>query len=639
MNNQFLELEKEEKKLISQINRFEGQKYELELNIKKLKSAKAYKLWRVFNFFLKKIKEILYKIYKKSNYNLMTDPYTIWVKKNFPNKLELRKQKIICKKIQYKPLISIITPVYNTPPIFLSKYFSSIKNQTYENWEICIVDDGSSNQDTITFLKKMHKEMNGKVQVAFLSKNKGIAFATKKAIKMAKGEFIGLVDCDDELTLNALFEMVRVLNKNRTLDMIYSDEDKIDSNGDYFYPHFKPDWDEDLFLAMMYTCHFSIFRKKMLKNLPILNNKYNGSQDYDLVLRLTEKTDKIYHIPKILYHWRVLEGSTSGSEEAKNYAIKSQYLAVADALKRRRLKAHIYQSFPGSKQIRRIKYNIKKNNKVTIVIPTAGVIPLLANCLNSIRDKTSYKNIDIIIIDNSLDKQVGNFISMYRKKMKIRRVVFSEKPFNYSKMINQAVRFANSEYIIVLNDDIVIKSKDWIHSLLEYSQNKKVGVVGMKLIYPSTDTIQHAGIALGIYGYCGNIFKNYPENDPGYFGLMKVARNLTAVTFACVMIKKSIYKKVGGLDEKNLPISLNDIDFCLKVKKLGYKIIYTPFAEAYHYEAASKKEIKKNSNVNIVDLKTSEKNFFIQKWKKYIEADPYYNINFTRKREDYSLEI
>ena len=528
------------------------------------------------------------------------------------------------------PLISIIMPVYNVDTKWLNLALKSIENQWYKNWEICIADDNSTNKNTIKYLKNLN---NSKIKITFLNENVNISKASNAALALASGEYIALMDNDDEITPDALYEMVKVINE-KNADFIYSDEDFISTEGICSNPHFKPNFSPDLLLSHNYITHFTCFNKKLLDKVGYFNPEFDGAQDYDLFLRLTEQTNKIYHIQKVLYHWRTLETSTSANSEAKPEAIDRGKKVLEKTLTRRFIDATV--EYANLHHYFRVKYHIKDNPLISIVIPFKDKPELLDMCINSILDKSTYQNYEIIGISNNSEES-ETFKMMTELEKKDSRVSFYEYnvEFNYADINNHAVKnYAKGEHILLLNNDIEIISPQWLEAMLEHSQRKNIGCVGAKLYYPD-NTIQHAGIIIGLGGYAGHSHKMYPRDNPGYFNRLNIIQNLSAVTAACLMIKKKIYEEVNGMDEIKFKIAYNDVDFCLRILEKGYLNIFTPFAEMYHHESISRGyETTTRKRVRFNEEKRLLKE---QHTKLLTEGDPYYNPNLTHDKEDFSI--
>jgi len=529
-----------------------------------------------------------------------------------------------------KPLISIIMPVYNVSPEWLDKAITSVELQWYENWELCIADDKSTNKETIDYLRSIN---NPKIKITFLEKNLNISGASNAALTLATGEYIALLDNDDELTPDALYEMVKVINQTDA-DFIYSDEDFISTEGVCSNPHYKPDFSPDLLLSHNYITHFSCFKKVLLEKVGYFNSQFDGSQDYDLFLRLTEQTNNIQHIQKVLYHWRTIEGSTSADSEAKPEAIERSKRVLEETMLRRGIDATI--EYGNLNHFFRVKYTIKDNPLVSIIIPFKDKPELLDMSINSILEKSTYKNYEIIGISNNSEEQ-ETFDMMDRLERKDTRVSFYEynTEFNYADINNHAVNtYAKGEHILLLNNDIEVIEPTWLEAMLEHSQRDEIGCVGAKLYYPN-DTVQHAGVIIGLGGYAGHSHKMYPRDNPGYFNRLNAIQNLSAVTAACLMIKKRIYQELDGMDEINFKVAYNDVDFCLRVLEKGYLNLFTPYAEMYHHESISRGY--ETTPEKIARFQT-EKEALSQRHKHILtQGDPYYNPNLTQDKEDFSL--
>jgi glycosyltransferase involved in cell wall biosynthesis len=535
-------------------------------------------------------------------------------------------------RFKNKPLLSIVMPVYNVDVKWLQKAVESVERQWYKNWELCIADDKSTNKGTLDYLNSI---TNPQIKIKFLNENLNIAGATNAALELASGEYIVLMDNDDEITPDALYEIVKRINESDA-DFIYSDEDFIDMEDSCRNPHFKPDFSPDMLLTNNYITHLSCFRKSLLDKVGGFDRRFDGSQDYDLFLRLTEHTDKIEHISKVLYHWRTLESSTSVNAEAKPEAIERSRMVLEETLKRRGIDGWVeHGNLP---HYFRVRYRIKDNPLVSIVIPFKDKPELLDMCINSILKKSTYQNYEIIGISNN-STNAETFEMMQQLEAKDSRVSFYEYnvPFNYANINNHAVNlYSKGEHILLLNNDIEVIAPEWIEAMLEHSQREEIGCVGAKLYYPN-DTIQHAGIIMGLGGYAGHSHKMYPRGSEGYFNRLNAIQNVSAVTAACLMVKKRIYQEVGGMDEINFKVAYNDVDFCLRVLEKGYRNLFTPYAELYHHESISRGYET-----------TPEKIARFQKEKDALSArhseilnngDPFYNPNLTHDKEDFSVAL
>ena len=564
--------------------------------------------------------------------------YDRWIQKNeiTPAHYNTIKTEIIGFQKQYK--ISIIMPVYNVPARWLKKAIASVQRQLYENWELCIVDDGSV-QPHVRKILQPYSQSDSRIKVKFLNKNIGISGASNEALAMATCDFVGLLDNDDELSIIALYEVVKLLNQYPAADMIYSDEDKLGLNGKRCEPFFKPDWSPDMLLSCMYTGHFSVYRKMIADRVGGFRIGFEGSQDYDLALRVTEETDQIYHIPKILYHWRKIPGSTALKENSKTYAYSAAQRALTEAMRRRKIPCKVKKGkWLGSY---RIQYEIVSPPKISILIPTKDQVGLLKKCIDSILNLNTYPFYEIIIINNnSVKQETADYLAALADNPAI-RILNDTHEFNFAALNNRAARFADGDALLFLNNDCELKDKDSLGAMAEHLQRaelkKKIGAVGAKLIY-GDNTIQHCGIILGLGAHraAGHHSYKFPEDNNGYFGRNSIIHNVSAVTAAAMMTKKDIFLQVGGFNEK-LKQAYNDVDFCLKLRAKGYSIVYTPYAVFYHHESASRGY--ENTPEKAARFE-KEVNFFKSEWKNVLaKGDPYYNMNLTLDREDFSLRL
>lgn len=531
------------------------------------------------------------------------------------------------KKQKYEPLISILIPVYNIGREYLSDCLNSILDQTYQNFEVCLVDDHSSKEETREVLEEYSKK-DKRIRVKYRKENGHISKATNDALKMAKGEFVALMDDDDVLPPEALYENVKVLNENKNIDMIYSDEDKINTEGKRCDPNFKSDFAPDSLLSSNYICHFTVLRKSIMDKIGGERSEYDGAQDYDLFLRFTENTipEKIYHIPKILYHWRMVEGSTSMVIDNKSYALERGRLAIEDALKRRKIKGKV--SIAKDCPYYYIEYDVSDNPKVEIIIPTKDLASTTRKCLESIYEKTTYKNFEICLVNNNSEKEeTFKLFDEFKKKHKNFKVLDANFEFNYSKINNLAVKNTKSDYIVLLNNDTEIITPNWIEIMLGYAKQDRIGCVGAKLLYPD-NTVQHGGVVLGLGGVASHIFLGYDRNATVWGGRLSVPYDYSAVTAACLMISREKYNEVGGLEE-NLMVAYNDVDFNLKLLKKGYYNVFVPMAELYHYESKSR---GRDTTSEKYKRFVFESKYMYDKWNKEIANDKFYNPNYSLKR-------
>jgi len=526
-----------------------------------------------------------------------------------------------------RPKISLVVPVYNTPAALLEAMIDSVRAQVYDNWDLCLANDASTAEHIGPLLARLAAE-EPRVKVVSLPENRGISVASNAALALATGDFVGLLDSDDLLAPLALYEVVRLLNEQPDTDLIYTDEDKVTETGRFrFDPFFKPDWSPDLLFSGNYINHFGVYRRALLEEIGGFRPEFEGSQDYDLVLRFTERTSRIRHIPKVLYTWRVLAGSGASTETAKPHTLDAARRALAAALERRHLPGQVEPGLATGRW--RVRYDLAEQADVTLLIPTGGKLQYLEPCLESVLSRSSYPHFEILVIDNSEGTEVAALCARLREEHpNLQCRSFGLKPFNYSALNNYGMRFVKTPYVVFLNDDITVIAPDWIDAMLEHAQRPEVGVVGAKLLFPN-DNIQHAGVILGPHENSAHAFKHFPADDPGYYYFPKIIRNYSAVTFACAMMRVSVYQEVGGLDEINLPVAFNDVDLCLRVRARGYWVVYTPYALLYHHESVTKKLM----------VVPGEVEHMKKCWGDVIEHDPFYNPNLTREGEDYALNL
>jgi len=532
------------------------------------------------------------------------------------------------KVLQYQPLISVVMPVYNIDRKWLKLAIDSLHKQWYDNWELCIADDASTKEETLEYLKTLE---NPKIKIIFLKENVNISAASNVALGLAAGDYIALMDHDDELAEDAFYEVVKAINRTKA-DFFYSDEDKIEEDGTFCDPHFKPDFAPDMFLAQNYLSHLAVIKKELVKKVGGWEVGLEGSQDYDLYLKILEHTDKIHHIPKVLYHWRKIPGSTSAEYSDKSYAQEAGRKALENAMQRRDISANVQKGkYPGTYKI---EYALKGEPLISIIVPFKDKPELLKMSIESVLNKSTYSHFEIIGISNHSEKK-ETFEEMKRLEKLDERISFYEYniPFNYSKINNYAVQnYAKGKHIVLMNNDIEIITPNWIEEMLMFSQREDVGAVGAKLYYPD-DTIQHAGVIMGIGGVAGHSHKYFDQDAIGYFSRLHIVQNFSAVTAACLMIKKDIYVSVGGLNENDLKVAFNDVDFCLRLRESGYLNIFTPYAEAYHHESLSRGE--DNSGLKIMRFQ-EETNYMLSRHQKILKmGDPYYNVNLTLKNENF----
>ena len=554
--------------------------------------------------------------------------YKEWYENHRVLEKDLEEQKNV--HFFKEPLISIIVPIYNTPITFLRQMIDSVQQQSYAKWELCIGNASPEKQQIRQVLEEYKSDK--RIKEIAIPENKGIAENTNKAMTISEGEFIGLLDHDDLLAPNALYEVVKALNENNLAEVVYTDEDKVTADlEEHFRPHFKPDFNLDLLRSNNYICHFFVASRDLIKRVGGFRPEFNGAQDYDLILRCTEQAKQIVHIPKILYHWRVHKASTADNPASKMYAFDAGKRAIEEHLVRCRTKGTVQHT--KDLGFYRVKYEVCGEPLVSIIIPNKDQSEALKKCLDSIREKTSYRNYEIIIVENNSEEP--ETFAFYKKiageKIKI---VTWEGEFNYSAINNFGVRHARGDYLLLLNNDVEIINGDWLTEMLSHCQRKEVGIVGAKLYYPD-NTIQHAGIIIGIGGVAGSVFVGLPRAFSGYLHKASIQLDLSAVTAACMLVKRSVFEQVGGLEEK-LKVAFNDVDFCLRVREKGYLVVYDPYAELYHYE--SKTRGAEDTKEKIRRFQT-EIEYMRSHWIGLLKkGDPYYNCNLSLTKWDYSLK-
>jgi GT2 family glycosyltransferase len=551
-------------------------------------------------------------------------PYESWLERHALDK-RLRDQLMAQMTLfSYRPKISVVTPVYKTPKEFLRRCIDSVRAQVYPNWELVLVDD-DSRDSLLRELLLEYARKDERIRVSFQPKNAGIALTTNEGLKVCTGEFVAFLDHDDEIAANALFEVVNELNLDNSWDVFYSDEDKLTPDGEHKDPFFKPDWSPDLLRSENYVCHLLVCRRSLIEAVGGLRPGFDGSQDFDLILRVTEKTQKVRRIPKILYHWRISPSSTAGAIDQKPAASLAGLRALQDHLDRTEQDAIASEILPCRY---RVQYPLKGEPVVEIIIPSGGNAKL-ETALRSVLEQSTYRKFRITVVDNSRNNSVERIVNQFAGgSLPIRMLDCRRIPFNFSFLCNQAAKTSQSPYLLFLNDDTSIITPDWMESMLEHAQRKEVGAVGALLLFPD-DRIQHAGVLLGVYGMAGHSFRMMDSARHHYFCLPSLIRNCSAVTGACLLTRRETFFEVGGLEEAQLPLAFQDVDFCLKLHEKGYRIIYTPHAKLYHYESATKTKIAHQSEVD----------YMRARWRAYILDDPYYNPNLTRTGEDYSLNF
>lgn len=558
--------------------------------------------------------------------------------KSFPTPEEAKAQREA--RFDRMVKISILVPLWNTPEDFLREMIESVTAQTYENWELCLADGSDDAHEYVAGIVREYQEKDGRGRILYrkLEKNEGIAGNTNQCLTMATGEYIGLFDHDDILHPGVLYEYVKVINEKQA-DYIYCDETTFKS-GDInkmLTMHFKPDFAIDNLRANNYICHFSVFARELLDGTELFRPRFDGSQDHDMILRLTDRAKNVVHVPKLLYYWRSHPGSVASDINAKPYAIQSAKDAVADHLRRHGFTHFQITSTRAFETIFKIRYQILGSPLISIVIANKDHVSDLRRCVSSILEKSTYEDYEIIIVENnSEEKETFEYYEELQGNDRITIVTY-EGEFNYSAVNNLGVRNAKGEYILLLNNDTQVITVNWMEELLMYAQRADVGAVGAKLYY-ADKTIQHAGVVLGLGAHrtAGHSHYKQHRENLGYMGRLCYAQDVSAVTGACLLVKKALYEEVGGLEE-DFAISLNDVDFCLKLREKGYLNVFTPFAELYHFESVSRGLDDQGQKAQRYNR---ESEHFRQKWKEVLDAgDPYYNPNFSLDRSDFALKI
>jgi len=602
------------------------------MNFSRKKLDKLKKIWQERG--IKKLLSFLFQRFVSSVRGQIN--YQKWVAKNRLTEQDIALAHQQIASWQIRPKFSVITPVYNVEEKWLEKAIESVINQIYPVWELCIADDAST-KPHIRAILNHYSNLEPRIKVVFREENENISAASNSALELATGDYIALLDHDDELAIDALFETAKLIEEHPNVDFIYSDEDKIDSKGNRFSPCFKPDWSPEYFYSCMYTCHLGVYRSSLIREIGGFKSEYNGSQDYDLVLRLVEKTQNIHHIPKILYHWRSIADSAASGSQAKPWAYTAGRRALQAMLERSPYPGRVEETpNPG---IYRVRRNIIGHPLISVIVPSAGtriVTPngslcLVENCIHSIQHLSTYRNYEIIVVDGydipestleaiSNDKLCADAIPNLQ-------IVRTREPFNFSMRINIGVGKARGEFLLLLNDDTQVITPDWMESMLELAQQRQIGAVGAKLLSPD-GKIQHVGVMIQ-EGNPSHAFYGFDKEHPGYYCSNIAIRNYLAVTAACLMMRQEVFEQLGGLDEE-FPLNYNDVDLCLKAHQAGYRNVVTPYAQLIHYESASRQK-------GITPGEWSQLN---NKWNSYLKtlgSDPYYNPNLSYKAPNFDL--
>jgi GT2 family glycosyltransferase len=567
--------------------------------------------------------------------------YEKWVKKNYPKQKELDTQR--SRVLKGAPKISILVPTYNTNIQHLKECIESVIAQSYENWELCIADDASTNNEVKKVIEEYAKK-DERIKYSIQKKNGHICKATNAALELASGEYIALLDHDDILWPNALYEVASRLKTTPQIDFIYTDEDKITEDGSaHVDPFFKPDWSPEFLRSINYITHFAVIRRSLVKKVGGFRPGYEGAQDWDLFLRVSRETNDIFHIPKVLYSWRKSANSTAQAPSAKDYAYVNQKKTLQDDIKARGYQAELDWQIPFS--MWKVQYAVQNTPLVSIIIPTKNQFVYIERCLRSVYEKTSYKNIEVVVVDTgSTEERVWGLYEEYRAKFSNMKLLKWEKEFNFAAVCNYGAKESAGDHYLFLNNDTEVITETWVEDMLGYSQQKDIGAVGCRLYYPN-GKVQHAGIILGVGGQngtpgiAGHYFPAFSENplqDPAMLLYAGGTRNFTAVTAACVMIEAKKFNKVKGFNPK-YRIAFNDVDLCLKLHTAGFRSVYLPHVKLYHYESISVG--LPGSKVRNVEEFGREIKMMLDSWSGLINDDPFYHPEFRRDLASARLEL
>lgn len=552
-------------------------------------------------------------------------PYDRWI-----SEFERPDDRLIELKLsvlQNRPTFSIVMAVHNTEPEELDAAIRSVQAQSHRDWQLCVADDASTRPE-IRELLEHAVQQDSRIQVVFQKQRGGISKTCNAAWELASGDYVAFLDHDDTLAPHALAYICEALERNPDADFLYSDEDKIDRVGRRYDPFFKPDWSPDLILSENYICHLLVLRKDLADKIGRFDSACDGSQDYDLILRAAEQARLIHHLPRVLYHWRASAGSTATTIENKQYALAAAQEAIQKYCDRTGKPMRVTPSSIAGRW--RMRYEIPADTRVSIIIASGGKENILRANLRGLTQNTSYSNFEIVVVDNSKGEGIAKLIRDFQKSSRpVRYIDWRNKPFNYSEINNAAARQCDSPVLLFLNDDTSVIASDWLEAMLELVTRPEVGAVGAKLLYPD-GRIQHGGVVMGIYDNCGHAFKGLEGTARHYFDFSDIIRNVSAVTGACLMTRSDVFRQANGFDERDFAVAFNDVDLCLRIGELGYRVLYTPHASLYHHEAFSK------TSKDLVPH-PKEVAAMRMKWAKLIAHDPFYNPNLTRNEEDYSL--
>lgn len=555
---------------------------------------------------------------KSSRGSTPATEYQAWFEKHRVKPGEFAAMRDTARAFDYQPCVSIITPVFNTPVKWLEECVESVRAQIYEKWELILIDDDSSDPELLKLLPELAAR-DSRIVLTKVDTRGGISAASNRGLQIAEGDWVGFLDHDDVLEPDAVFQHVRWLQDYRDADLIYSDEDKLTEQG-LDSPIFKPDWSPDFFLACNYVCHFTVIRREVVEAVGGFRSEFDGAQDYDLFLRIVDRTTRIDHIPRVLYHWRRSLASTADNIRRKPGSLETGRLALEAHLERQNVRGHVTVDWRTHAYW--IKREMTETKKISIIIPVRDRVDLLARCLDSLTKWTSYAPFEIVIVDNDSQTEEAR---VYLSGLK-HRVLQYRGPFNFSAINNFAVEQTDSPWLLFLNNDTEAIETDWLTIMAEQVQRPEIGAVGPRLLYPD-DTVQHGGIVLGVGGIAEHAFRGFPAEAPGVCRQLQVTRNYSAVTGACLLTRREVFNKVRGFDEERLPVTFSDVDLCLKIRRAGYLIVYTPFAKLYHHESGTRRRTVEPLETEVMK----------ERWPEMLKYDPYYNPNLSRERADFSL--
>lgn len=551
-------------------------------------------------------------------------PYARWI-----HEFERRDEQLIRLKLQsfrLQPKVSVLVPVYRTHPTILAKTIESVRRQSYPHWELCLADDHSQSP-AVDALLASH-DGDPRIAIVRLPRQSGISAATNAALQVSTGEWVALLDHDDELAQDALYHMVDAINERPRADVLYSDEDHIDAEGVRSDPFFKPDWSPHLILSENYVCHLLMFRRELALAVGGFRPETDLSQDHDILLRLSQQAREIVHVPHVLYHWRTDVDGVSRASTREVSVLASSRRVVEGHLQRLGIGATVEEGRVPSRW--RVRYPVPRDARVSIIVPSGGKVDQLHTVLTYLSEKTEHRDFEVVVVDNSRGDEVQHLLAQWRRsRQPVRSLDMRGLPFNFSLLNNRAASTCDSRLLLFLNDDTAAIEPGWLTALVELAAQPSVGAVGAKLLYPD-NTIQHAGVVMGVLGSCGHAFRRGFHDQRSYFDLPDVIRDVSALTAACLMVPRSVFQEVGGFNETDFPVAYQDVDLCLRIREAGYHVLYTPHALLHHFEAKTK-------TAKDIDPKPEEVAALKRKWARYIEADPFYNPHLTRAAEDFSL--